>query len=130
MAKALQMVHEVGAREELLARIKVAIPQMMGARVLVATYMRPEKTRSGLYLPDKARGEDAYQGKVGLVIGMGPLAFHTEDGQPWTGRNPKQGDWVLFNIGDTRRLMLDEVECRWLDDVHVAGIVENPDEVY
>ena len=34
-------------------------------QVLVAIYIRPEKTKSGLYLSAQTREEDKYQGKVG-----------------------------------------------------------------
>ena len=43
---------------------------------------------------------------------------------------PKVGDWVLMNIGDTRRLSIGENPCRFIEDVAIQGILEEPDAVY
>ena len=41
--------------------------EIFNNQVLVAVYIRPNKTKSGLYLSDKTTDEDRYQGKVGLL---------------------------------------------------------------
>jgi hypothetical protein len=41
--------------------------QVFNNEVLVAIYVRPEKTNSGIILPGQTRDEDRHQGKVGLV---------------------------------------------------------------
>lgn len=48
---------------------------VLGDLVLVATFVRSEKRASGLFLPQEHIKEDEYQGKVGLVLKNGPLAF-------------------------------------------------------
>lgn len=53
--------------------------RLSGAQVLVATYIRPDKLRSGLIITSKVRDEDKFQGKCGLVLKMGPLAFVDRD---------------------------------------------------
>ena len=55
--------------------------ELFNNQVLVAVYVRPKKTKSGIYLPDATVDEDKIQGKVGLVIKEGPLAFGDESNQ-------------------------------------------------
>lgn len=131
MPTALKMV-EQDSREEIRAKLKGAERQIriMGARVLVATYIRGEKTASGIYLPDRTRDEEKHQGKAGMIIAMGPLAFEDDDTHKWGDDKPGIDDWVMFNIGDTRRLVVGDAECRILEDVAVQAVIANPDEIY
>lgn len=131
-ARALQMVHDRDPKDALLDQVGALAAKLtpIGARVLVATYIRPEKTTKGIILTEKYRQEDEYQGKVGLVLKMGPLAFTEDETHQWGGVTPKVGDWVLMNIGDTRRLSIGENPCRFIEDVAVQGILEEPDAVY
>lgn len=102
----------------------------LGAQMLVAVYVRPAKTASGLYLPDKTRQEDVYQGKVGLILKVGPLAFVDDDRHVFGPQVPQVGDWVMFRIGDTFQFVLGDVQCRFVEDVSVKGrVVSNPDVV-
>ena len=55
--------------------------ELFNNQVLVAVYVRPKKTKSGIYLPDATVDEDKIQGKVGLVVKKGPLAFVDESNQ-------------------------------------------------
>jgi co-chaperonin GroES (HSP10) len=45
--------------------------QIAQNEVLVAIYIRPEKSAGGILLTDRTRKEDNYQGKVGLVVKIG-----------------------------------------------------------
>ncbi len=130
--RALKMVHERDPKEALMEAAGPFAAKLtpIGARVLVATYIRPEKTTSGIILTDKYRQEDEYQGKVGLILKMGPLAFTEDDSHQWGGVVPKVGDWVVMNIGDTRRLTMGDNPCRFIEDVSVQAITTDPDAVY
>ena len=132
MARALKMVHQVDPKEDLLDRSADFVKgiQVLGARVLIATYLRPEKTAGGIIMTDKSREEDRWQGKVGLVVALGPLAFKDDETHAWGELRPAVGDWVLVNIGDTRRLDVGENPCRFVEDVHVQAILDNPDAVW
>ena len=44
-------------------------------QILIALYIRPEKSKGGIIRPETNVAEDEYQGKVGLVIKIGPSAF-------------------------------------------------------
>jgi len=47
------------------------------SKVLVALYVRPAKTKGGIWLSDKTVEEDRYQGTVGLVIGSARVPSRT-----------------------------------------------------
>jgi co-chaperonin GroES (HSP10) len=78
-----------------------------GADVLLAMYERvgqgEAKTERGIIIPDFKGGaatEDKYQGKVGLVVKMGPVAFQEDETHKWSGVHPQVGDWVLINVNE------------------------------
>lgn len=115
--------------------------QPLGARVLVVIYERGKRkgttetrTASGrLIIPDtgstSALGNDKYQGKVGLVIKLGPLAFVDDDGHQWGHTRPAVGDWVMFQVSNTQPFDLPgDRRARYVEDVHIDGIVP-PDQI-
>ncbi|MEN9931891.1 MAG: hypothetical protein RIS17_464 [Pseudomonadota bacterium] len=105
----------------------VAGVHLLRNRVLVATYIRPEKTSGGIIRPDQLREEDKWQGKAGLVLKIGPSAFDFEEideeiedelalaradhahpdvadiaRRAMNEHNvPQVGDWVFFRGSDT-----------------------------
>ena len=105
-------------------------------RVLVATYIRPEKTKGGVFLADRTLDEDRFQGKVGLVLKVGPRAFVDDAVNKFDGIKVEVGDWVTYRASDGReRFLSDEtgragVPCRLLDDNHIEGRISDPDLIY
>lgn len=74
-------------------------PDPTGWHVLVLQYIRPkERALVGggvLHLPDSVVREDEFQGRVGVVLAVGPEAYRDVGkypGGPWC----KPGDWVLW----------------------------------
>ena len=101
---------------------------LFGPKVLVAIYVRPEKTKGGIYLTDKVRDEDLYQGKVGYVLKVGPGAFADSE---WFGNvQIKAGDWVGFRASDGATLVVNGVNCRLLEDVRIYGKASHPDLIF
>lgn len=98
-----------------------------GHDVLVAVYDRSGKqTRGGLYLPQTAE-EDKFQGKVGLILSMGPLCSGPEF-QAWFGDEPPQvGDWIGFNVRDTFALTLGSTACRVVEWKYLRFATDVPD---
>ena len=96
--------------------------------VLVATYIRPEKTSGGLFLPDSAIEEDLFQGKVGLVLKMGPAAF--DDEERFGVLCPNENDWVVYRVGDSWDLTIRGVHCRLIRDTNIRLIVNDPEEIF
>ena len=52
-----------------LGNTKISV---LGTNVLIATYIRPEKTAGGIILPDRSKDEDVYQGKVIALLAHVP----------------------------------------------------------
>lgn len=97
------------------------------SKVLVATYVRPAKTSSGLFLPDKTIEEDRYQGTIFLVIGMGKGAFKDDNIAKFNGDKIKVGDWVMGVAGDGIAMFINGVPCRLFDDTRILMRVKNPE---
>lgn len=127
----IAMDHSVDPKKELLNNLgDLSAFEIFNNQVLVAVYIRPDKTKGGIYLTDKARDEDRYQGKVGLVIAMGPTAF-VDDSQSWfKGVSIDLHDWVVFRPSDGWSLEFNGVLCRILDDTVIRGKIDRPDRVF
>lgn len=125
--------HETDPKLEILAAVGDAVQcfSMLGSRVLVAIYVRPEKSAGGILRPSSNRDEDKWQGKVGLVVAKGPLAFTESDTHHWGDAKPNVGDWVMFRVGDTFPFALgpgaDARNLRIVEDVNVHAILSRPD---
>lgn len=105
-------------------------------QILVATYIAPEKVGS-IIRPDAHISEDRYQGKVGLVLKVGPLAFVDDSRTKYGGVTVKPGDWILYRNTDAweifvrdRRKINDGVSCRLIEDVFVKMKVSDPSLIY
>jgi co-chaperonin GroES (HSP10) len=132
MAQAIAMLHKVDPRLELQRSVDglVNLITPLGAGVLVAIYIPPEKTIGGIILTDNTRGEGNYQGKVGLVLRLGPIAFQEDTTHRFGDAVPKAGDWVVFSVGETFSFELGKQRCRIVEDVSVRAIIDQPDIVY
>lgn len=110
-----------------------AFPEMVqGDDVLVALWEGDEKIGS-ILVPDKVKDENIYQGKTGLVIAVGHLAYTTDESHVWGQRTPQVGDWVVFRISDGFPLVLGGREgqhCRLLNEMKIRMIIDSPDAVY
>jgi co-chaperonin GroES (HSP10) len=125
-----KMSHEADPKKLILDALGSAVPMTMGAKVCVATYIRPSKTGGGIIRPDSHKREDVYQGKVGLIIGMGPIAFKETKDVAFGGVVPKLHDWVIFSSTNGSPFSFLGLHCRFIDDVQLHAIVEDPDSVY
>lgn len=103
--------------------------QLTGRQVMVGIYMRPEKTKGGIFLTDKAKDEDLHQGKVGLIVKVGPNAFKSDDEHSFPGTPPMVGDWVFFRVADGWCLSVNGRISRIMQDVNVRGVLDHPDTV-
>lgn len=132
------MNHEVDPRQEILQRIgDLSNIEVFGNDIMVAVYMRPEKTKSGIILTDTSRAEDAFQGKCGLIVKMGPTAYMDEEGAKF--RDIKEHDWVVFRASDGWPVTLnaansvsskDAVICRIITDINIRMRISSPDAIY
>lgn len=104
-------------------------------RVLVATYIEPAKTKGGIILADKTLDESRFQGKVGLVIALGPMAFQFDD--PRSSETPSIGDWVFYRASDASECGVkivgsrrDGVLCRHIFDDQIVGRINDPELIW
>lgn len=127
----MKMEHVNDPREEILKQIgDISGVEIFNNQILCAVYIRPEKTKGGIILTDNVRGEDRFQGKVGLLIGMGPAAFQDESGQWFNNSSFKLHDWLVFRPSDGWSVTVNGVLCRMMSDTQVKARISSPDEVW
>lgn len=70
-----------GLRAKLLKDLSGPVSRMrlQRNRCLVATYIKPAITKGGIILHNSTQEEDRWQGKVGLLLAVGPSAFDFEE---------------------------------------------------
>jgi hypothetical protein len=103
--------------------------------VLVATYVRSNMSKGGIILGgDNTLGENRFQGKVGLVLKLGPGCFeHPQFG----GFKVEPGDWVHYRTSDADEFFfvdedtgLDGASVRLVDDTLIKAKVDDPQKVF
>ena len=126
----MHMLHEIDPKDQILEAIgDISTVELFHNQVLLAVYIRPEKTKSGLILTDSHRDEDRYQSKVGLLVKRGPMAFE-QDGNWFSGLSFNDHDWLVFRPSDGWSITVNGVLCRIFDDVNIKGRVPHPDAVW
>ena len=104
--------------------------EVFNNQLLVAVYVRPTKTKSGIYLTQQTTDEDKFQSKVGLVLKMGTSAFQDDTGEWFNGVKIKEGDWIVFRPSDGWSINVNGVSCRVIDDHAIRGRISHPDIVW
>lgn len=134
---ALLAVHEVDPKKEIMKKVRPSLADMTlyGNAILVATYKPPRKARFKtltLDIPDSLADEFKYQGKVGLVLKLGPMAYKDDDAVQFHGQEVKVGDWVVYRPSDGWALTLSEnqVDCRMLVEASIRMKIVSPDAVW
>ena len=125
------MEHDVDPAQKLIKELGgISDIEIFNNQILVAVYLRPEKTKTGIYMPDKHREEDKYQSKVGLVVKKGPSAF-VDTGDNWfKDVDINLNDWIMYRATDGWSITVNNVLCRMLDDTAVRGRIPHPDAVW
>lgn len=127
----MRMEHEIDPAETIRKEMgDINDIEIFHNQVLVAIYIRPEKTKSGLYLSAQTRDEDKYQGKVGLIIKKGADAFVDDSGKWFKGVNLDVGNWIYFRPSDGWQITVHGQLCRILDDTDIRGRIPGPDAVW
>lgn len=119
------MMHKEDPRDTLMREVgDISEIEIFADDVLVAIYRRPEKTKGGIIMTDVTRGEDVYQGKVGLILKMGPMAEQD------TGCRP--GDWCWFRPADgwSVTLTANKTPARVIRAALIRGRCGDPDLIY
>jgi co-chaperonin GroES (HSP10) len=127
----MKMTHAVDPKVDIFESVgDIKDFEMFNNQLLVAIYVRPQRTASGIFLTDNTVDEDKFQGKVGLVVKLGPDAFEDETGKWFKDVKINIGDWVVFRPSDGWAISVNGKSCRILDDVAVRGRIQAPDMVW
>ena len=125
------MQHDTDPKENLIKAVGPIYGfDLYHNQILCAVYIRPEKTKGGIVLPDQHRNEDRHQSKVGLILKVGPDAFVDESGVWFKEVSVKVHDWIVFRPSDGWSITVNGVLCRILKDENVRGRVSHPDLVW
>lgn len=131
---AMQMVHDKPPEKVIFdAMGDISGLEIYHNQVLIAVYQRPERTIGGIIVPDTTGGtrdEDKWQGKVGLIVKLGPDAFDDPGGKWFRDVNLKVGDWVIFRPSDGWAITVHKTLCRILEDTVIRGKIDHPDRVW
>ena len=108
--------------------------EWMRAWVVAATYYLPAfETLPGgqkWHRAQSTQDEALWQGKVGLVIGIGPLAFVEDERLKFGGQSVEIGDWVQYDIHYGHQFTINQIHCRLLKDVDIIAKLKDPKLVY
>lgn len=128
----MPMCHEVDPKQALNEEIgDLSDFTVFYNEILVAVYLRPQKTKSGIILTDQHRDEDKYQSKIGLVVKMGKDAFNDDTGKwDFGGTDVHLNSWVWHRPSDGFSVTVNGVLCRVLKDTSIRGTVAQPDMVW
>lgn len=117
------------------ARVDLDAVQVEHNNVLVACYIGPDKiSGSSLYRTQNQVKEDEYQGKVGLVLKVGPGAYVDDTSTKFHGKTVAVGEWVVTapTAGWQIKLggMLGGVLCKIVQDTSIKARVADPEMVF
>lgn len=103
------------------------LPTPSGYHLLVAMPKMQDKTKGGVFIPDKTKTDESTASILGFVLATGPDAYADLAKFP-TGAWCKEGDWVIFRSYSGTRFKIDGQEFRLINDDTVEATVENPVE--
>lgn len=104
--------------------------EVLGDLVLVGVYVRPEKTVGGIIRIQENVREDEFQGKVGLVLKKGPLAYAEWETDEERGSSANPGDWVVYAIKDGWSITVNDTPCRLVPYERIRMKLSRPDVIF
>ncbi len=99
--------------------------EVLGARLLLATYIPPEKIGS-IIMPDRTKDEALWQGSISLVLKLGKQCFLDDDQHKFHGERVEVGQWVIHRYSSGFEQHFNGVAIRFLPDTEVMGTIVNP----
>lgn len=103
---------------------------VLHSQVLVMTYIQTALTAGGIIIPGKSLDEDRFQGKIGLVVALGPGAFKDDHVAQFHGAKIREGDWVLVRPSDGLEMFYNGCSCRLFQDVDIRAKIDNPSKYW
>lgn len=117
--KIVELAQAADPKKALISAVDVSGLTVFGENLLVATYIRPEKTKGGIIRPEQNIKEDEFQGNVGLVLKVGDGLSSDEIIH----------QWVIFGHNDGLRCRYMDVPCRIISVDRIRGMVTDPSKV-
>ena len=132
MVTPMKMVHVSDPADQIVKEVgDLSKVDIFANQVLLGVYKRPDKTAGGVFLSDRTRGEDEHQGKVGLVLKLGPRAYVDDDENHFDdSEKVKVGDWVVMWVTDGRKVIVNKQLCRVVRDFEIRMRIPAPDVVF
>ena len=132
----MKMLHTQDPKKEIFDKLGMregTIPgfSLQGNRVLIAIYLRPKVTASGIHLADTTRAEDEHQGKASLIVALGPTAFVSDERVQFDDVEVlRVGDWVASFVSHGLKCSVNGVSCRIIRDQEITMKIPAPDAVW
>lgn len=134
MPQPVRVIHETDPKQDIMEDVGPFIGAFtpLSDRILIVMYERGKRrdgnaevrSRGGIIVPQKSLDEDKFQGRVGLVMRMGALAFADDNTHHWGDPVPRIGDWVMVRVGDTSPFDLpNDRRARYVHDADVEAII-------
>lgn len=113
-----------------LAALGSYTDEVFHSQILCMTYVQPERTAGGIILTHKSQDEDRFQGKIALVIAMGPGAFKDDAIAKFHGQKIKVHDWVLARPSDGLEFFYNGCTVRLFQDVDIRMRIADPSKFW
>lgn len=134
-SRVIEQLSQIGTPDEFRAKVIKMVGDLrdvdvMFNMVLLAIYIRPERSSGGIIRPTSNVQEDVWQGKAGLVLKCGPNAFEDDGEYNFHGQMVSVDDWCVFKVGDAWSLNIHGVPCRLVRDSNIRMRVKDPNIVF
>lgn len=137
MVAAIAMKHDKDPRQVIYDKLgDVKDVEVFNDRLLLAIYERPKETAKGIIVPETTRKEDQYQGKICLVVKVGPMVnlgktvgtekLKTE----LRGGAFEVGDWVAVRPSDGWQVTINGQLCKLIEEAQIHMRVPDSDIVW
>lgn len=129
--KVIEVIHDQEPKKVIWDALKGnldRIEQVTSGDCLICVYERPEKMKSGLFMPQTASrmAEDKFQGCVGMIVKTGPeFAKHRQ--ALGLDEMPPIGSWVYFRRQDASSFVSGERTLCLLQGDFIRLILTDPD---
>jgi co-chaperonin GroES (HSP10) len=118
----------ISDEEEVKALDGKELPDLPGYHVLVRPVSIRQKTKGGIFLPDKTKDDIAYLTTIGKVLKLGKLAYNEKDKYPF-GAWCKENDYVCYGKHSGQKFVYKGVRLLLLFDDQIIMRVENPKDL-
>ena len=104
------------------------LPEPTGYRLLVIPYYVSEKTKGGVFIPDKTRERESHATIVAYVVKLGPDAYKDSDKFP-NGAYCSEKEWVLMGRYAGNRFKVENLELRIINDDNIIAKILDPTDI-